>query len=125
MRSTARLLSAAALSLALPASASASGPGIAPADPAPPGVTLSSTGLARLKPPARLSERSIQRAFAAAHRIAVQRAINQVRERSDAIARADGLKLGGIVAVVDTDLPYYREFGAERFCRRGRRPRCR
>jgi hypothetical protein len=117
-----RILAAVALVLALPASALAKGPLPEPDDgPDPRGLTVSGTGVAWVKAPARPTTASIESAVRAAHPAAVRRAVQAARERATALAGAAGLTLGDVAAVQERDghaeLGYVNERPA---CIRGR-----
>jgi hypothetical protein len=94
---------------------------------APPGITISGTGLARMSGPSRLSDDSIQRAIDAAQPRAATRAMRDARRRSAAIADAAGVALGQVTKLELQD--EFLQFGqSRRHCRAPRRnepPRCR
>jgi hypothetical protein len=94
--------------------------------PDPRGLTVSGGGLARVEPPRRPSEDSIERAVAAVQPRAERRAMREARRRAVAVARVAGLTLGAVQAVT-ARLPDTERFGPTRYChsRRGRRPRLR
>jgi hypothetical protein len=119
------LLCAAALA-AMAGRAGAKGPLIEPdSGPDPRGLTLSGTGLAYVTPPARPTDASIRRAVDAAKPRAMARAVAQARARAQALAATAGLTLGDAQAVTERDAATEFGFGEERYCSRGRRPRCR
>jgi hypothetical protein len=92
--------------------------------PDPRGLTLSGSGLARVEPPRRLTERSIERAVEAVAPAAEARAVRDARVRAVAVARAAGLTLGAIQAV-STRVPDAELYGPTRYCHRARRQRAR
>jgi hypothetical protein len=100
--------------------------------PDPRGLTLSGSGVARVKAPSRLSDATIERAIEAAKPKALARALEQARARAKALAAVAGLTLGEVRAVAVRDPEV--EFGLvepRRHCRRSRAverrrgPRCR
>jgi hypothetical protein len=119
------LLCAAALA-AIAGQAVAKGPLVEPDNgPDPRGLTLSGTGLAYVTPPARPTDASIRRAVDAAKPHAIARAVAQARARAQALAATAGLTLGDAQAVTERDAAAEFGFVQERYCSRGRRPRCR
>ena len=124
------LLVAAAL-LCLPATAAAQ-------EPLRDGLTVAGIGRARVEPPARENERSIQTAVDEATRQALPRAVADARRNAAILAEASGLRLGAIRAVEQNPFLAFEfgGYGPEGFCqelpvrrRRGadrpRRPRVR
>jgi hypothetical protein len=99
--------------------------------PDPRGLTVYGSGLARVAPPARLTERTIERAVRAAEPTAEARAVRAARRRARALAARAGLALGR-VRVVRVGVPDAERFaGPLEYCRRVRarrgapRQRCR
>lgn len=95
---------------------------------APPGITVTESGLASVERPARLSDESIGAAVEAALPAATSRAVNQARRRAASIAEAAGWSLGPALEVAEAGdelgLPHADDAG---YCRvrrrRGQRPR--
>lgn len=81
---------------------------------APPGITITGLGFARLTPPRHAGVRVMERAVEAAHPVAVDRAVRDARRRSVAIARAAGVQVGQVEQV---DLPELSQFGGRELCR--------
>jgi hypothetical protein len=126
MRRLIPLLLCAAALVAITGRAAAKGPLVEPdTGPDPRGLTLSGTGLAYVTPPARATEASVRRAVDAAKPHAMARAVAQARARAEALAATAGLTLGDAQAVTEHDAATEFGFSEERYCRRGRRPRCR
>jgi uncharacterized protein YggE len=98
-----------------------------PSDPpavAPPGITVTGTGLASVEPPRRLTEASIDRALALARRPAISRALNDARGRATAIAIAAGVTLGpASSATEESGQPFAPPATPGEHCRRSRRSR--
>jgi hypothetical protein len=95
--------------------------------PDPRGLTVYGSGLARVEPPTRPNERTIERAIDAAKPVAEARAVRGARGRAAALAARAGLTLGSIQAV-RVSVPDAERFGgAVEYCRRvrarGRTPR--
>jgi hypothetical protein len=120
------------LTLAMPAAAPAKPPFAEPdSGPDPRGLTVEASGLARIDRPARLEERTIERASDAARPAAQVRALREARRRALALAKAAGMALGPVQAVTDR-LPAFQSFSVgSRYCRtrkqarrRTPRPRC-
>jgi hypothetical protein len=110
-----------AVALALPAESAAKPPLVEPEDgPDPRGLTLQGSGLARVKPPAELNEKTIRRAVEAARAVARVNALRDARRRARALAKAAGLTLGAVQAITGRLSDSERLFGPDRFCRRGR-----
>lgn len=107
--------------LATASSAQAKEPSDPPAS-APPGITVTGTGIASVDPPQRLSEGSIDRALALARRPAVSRALNDARRRATAVAIAAGLTLGPArSASEESEQPFGPPITRGDHCRRSRR----
>jgi hypothetical protein len=87
-----------------------------------PGVTVSGAGLARVKAPSRVTEDSVRGAVDVARRKAISRAVADARRRSDGIATAVGISLGGVHAVELN--PGFREREPCRRSRRTQKLRC-
>jgi hypothetical protein len=128
LRTVPALLCTAAV-LAVPAASLAKGPLPEPdAGPDPRGLTISGVGVVRVKPPARLSQASIEGAVALAERVAARQAVEQARTRATGLAAAAGLTLGAVQVVTrhdaEVDLGY--QTTSERYCRPRREggPRC-
>jgi hypothetical protein len=113
------------IALAAPGAVQAQGGpfGPFPQEEYPAGITVSGSGLARVIPPARLREDTIEKALARANPVAVARAVRDARRRAEAIARGMGLGAGGVRQLEVNQL----FFDRGRHCRRasrGARPRC-
>jgi hypothetical protein len=112
--------------IAVPGEAGAKGPLAEPDDgPDPRGLTLTSTGLASVTPPARATEASIRRAVAAAKPRAMAHAVTQATARAQALAAAAGLTLGDVRAVTERDAATELGYIQDRYCSQDRRLGCR
>lgn len=126
MPRTIPILLCTALLTSVPASALAKGPLREPDEgPDPRGLTLSGSGVARVKAPTRRSEQTIEQAIAAARPQALSRALEQARVRARALAAGAGLTLGDVRAVTEREAEDESGFGElSRHCD-GRGRRCR
>ena len=107
------------LVLAAPGAAHAQGPfGRFPQEEYPPGITVSGSGLARVIPPAKLREDTIEQALERANPAAVARAVRDARRRAEAIAAGMGLGVGAVRQLEVNQL----FFDRGRHCRRTSRP---
>jgi hypothetical protein len=103
--------------LLVPAAAGAGGLPAVGGTAAPPGITISGLGFARLAPAQSSRGQALQRPIDAAHPSAVTRAVRDARRRAAVIARTLGVQVGQIEQV---DLQELSQFGEPRRC-----PRCR
>lgn len=114
----AALLGALAAAGVLALVSSASGPPPAP-DPGPPAVrTVVShgTGVAKVDRPARLNNRTIERAARRARTAAVPKAVKSARREAATLARAAGLRLSGPIGIAREITPFgYYDSGTGRF----------
>ena len=104
----AAILGALAAAGAVALVAFASGPPPA-ADPGPPAVrTVVShgTGVAKVDRPARLNNRTIERAARRARTAAVPKAVKSARREAATLARAAGLRLSGTIGIAREASPY-------------------
>ena len=104
----AALLGALAAAGVLALVSSASGPPPSP-DPGPPAVrTVVShgSGVAKVDRPARLNNRTIERAARRARTAAVPKAVKSAREEAATLARAAGLRLAGPIGIAREVSPY-------------------
>lgn len=108
-------MGATALALLFPAAGYASGLPAVEETEAPPGVTITGVGFARLGAPQRSDDRALQRAIDAANPVAVARSIRDARRRAAAIARTVGVQVGEIERI---ELREISQFGESRPCRR-------
>jgi Protein of unknown function (DUF541) len=84
-------------------------------EPAPPGVTITGIGFARVSAPRPLSEQSIEQAVKAARPTAVARAVRDARRRARLVADALGVEVGA-ANHLELDDPF-RQFGRRTHCR--------
>lgn len=87
--------------------------------PDPPGITIVASAVARVVPPARLSEETIEAAVDAARPVAVANAIKRARARAAKVADEAGLTIGGVQSATEV-LTESDVFGPERHCREAR-----
>jgi hypothetical protein len=112
----AALLGALAAAGVLALVSSASGPPPAP-DPGPPAVrtvVAHGTGVAKVARPARLNDRTIERAARRARTAAVPKAVKSARKEAATLARAAGLRLSGPIGIA-REVPAYGYYDTGRF----------
>lgn len=120
MRAKILTLAGLVAALAVPTGALAKPPLVEPEEgPDPRGLTLQGSGLARVERPARLREKTIQRAVDAARLEAQSKALRDARRRAVSLARVAGLTLGAAQAVTGR-LTDSERFSPESVCWRDR-----
>jgi uncharacterized protein YggE len=126
MRSSIRVVLCAAALAAIPGIAAAKGPLVEPDEgPDPRGLTLTGSGAAYVRAPARPGEASVRRAVEAAKPAAMRRALADAQARAQRVASAAGLSLGEPQVITERDPAWEYSYAPQRFCSLRRPEQCR